>query len=242
MSCVFLPPFVPFVINLFSVSSCERFWTENRSTFNRSTFSYFLKWFFFFSDEFLPVCLIFFSRLCVIWSCRLGCFVKQFVWGFMSQIQLIVFGLCWKWSPFFTVADTLGSGLLAQLFLMFLVLFECLWKPFFFQKKEKTDSTRGCEMCYSTYESFSSSRVYWLYDIQALRHKLTSVDCLITCRPSSALWFYDFYGCMLKSNICVDPRGQDLVIVDAVTEQLFALLTLWTFRNENLLKLFSFTH
>lgn len=99
--------------------------------------------------------------------------------GFMSQIQLIVFGLCWKWSPFFTVMGALGSVLLAQLFLMLLVLFECLWKPFFCQKKEKTDSTRGCEMCYGTYErALAVQEVIDFTTYRAVRHKLTSVDCV----------------------------------------------------------------
>lgn len=140
-----------------------------------STFSYFLEWFIFQMPCFLFASSLFLNY---VWFDHVGWEVS-FVWGVMSQIQLIVFGLCWKWAPFFTVVGTLGSGLLAQLFLMFLFLFECLWKPFFCQKKERTDSTRGCEMCYSTYErALAVQEVIDFMTYRAVRHKLTSVDCV----------------------------------------------------------------
>lgn len=202
--CLFLPLFFPFAIIFFlSLSSYKRFWTEN---LYHSVFSNFLEWFIFQMHFLLFASALF---LGFMWFDHVGWEISwsSLFWVFKSQIQLMVWV---ENDPHFSVAGTWGSVLLARLLLMFLV-FVC-GSHFFYQKKEKTDSTSGCEMCYCTYES--SSAVQEVIDFtthRAVCHKkLTSVDCFWLpagfALHSEFVWFY---GCMLRSHICVESQIWD---------------------------------
>lgn len=113
-------------------------------------FSNFLEWFIFQMHFLLFASALF---LGFMWFDHVGWEISwsSLFWVFKSQIQLMVWV---ENDPHFSVAGTWGSVLLARLLLMFLV-FVC-GSHFFYQKKEKTDSTSGCEMCYCTYESSSA--------------------------------------------------------------------------------------